>query len=70
MSDVKSFLSSKTIWGLVITAIGVFVDLPIETEEATTALQEIANHSIELVGLVIAFIGRVTASKKVTITGA
>lgn len=61
MGDIKSFIKSKTLWGLVITLIGTFVDLPVPAEEASTILVDIADKGIEIFGLVLAAYGRFTA---------
>lgn len=72
---MKNPFKSLTIWGIVIAAVasflekfGVHIDLDttnILLEEAVNAWPEI----LEAAGLVMAFIGRVRASKPISFTG-
>ena len=66
MDNAKGFLTSKTIWGLVITAaasvFGYNVPVGLETEVTT-----IVTHGFEVFGLILAAYGRVKAEKKIRI---
>jgi len=66
--DTKNFLTSKTIWGLAITLLFAVLDtmgisIGITEPEAVDLVNKIG----EVVGLVIAAIGRFTAKKSLTV---
>ena len=59
--QVKSLLSSKTFWGVIILLLGKFIHF----EDAdVTAITE---HATTVVGSVLAIYGRVTANKPITL---
>lgn len=58
--DKKFVLASVTIWGLLITAAGMFnIPIPFTKEEGEQLIHLVA----EVVGLVLVGIGRIRASK-------
>ena len=69
MFDVKSILQSKTIWGLVISALPTvagFFNLHIVPADATDAVshvQAIIEQGMQFGGWALAFYGRMTATK-------
>ena len=62
MEDVKSFILSKTIWGVVITALGSFLN----TKGFDTGmLAGLDGEIVTVLGAVLAIYGRVKAVKKI-----
>lgn len=77
--DTKAFFKSKTLIGILLAAIPVifpqaapFVlplrDLAGVDPQATAAVTEVVNSGVQLVGLLLAFYGRVTAATKLTVS--
>lgn len=61
MTDVKTLLQSKTIWGIVIAVIAMLTKSSGYTiDEAGTV-----NTIIEIIGLVLGLYGRITATKQI-----
>lgn len=67
MNGVKSLLASKTIWGLIIAALGFLAQLLgfTVTEADTTSLSQIITNLMEGVGMLIALWGRISATKTI-----
>ena len=62
MDDVKSFILSKTIWGVVITALGSFLNT---NGFDTGMLAGLDGEIVTILGAVLAIYGRVKAVKKI-----
>jgi hypothetical protein len=62
MEDVKSFVLSKTIWGVVITALGSFLNTK---GFDTGVLNGLDGEIVTVLGAVLAIYGRVKAVKKI-----
>lgn len=64
----KSVLGSKTLWGALLTAIGITLNgagVDISPEEMGK-FQVFADHIVDIVGLIMVVWGRFTASKSIT----
>lgn len=62
MDDVKSFILSKTIWGVVITALGSFMHSKGLDASGLTGMD---GEIVTVLGAVLAIYGRVKAVKKI-----
>jgi len=60
MTDVKSWIESKTIWGIIIALSPVFSNM------VGFNISEIAESIVALAGSALAIYGRITASKKIS----
>ena len=71
MNDVKSLFASKTLWGVLITALPVVLNLfgyQIADASAFTAgSEELTNEIVTLIGVGIAVYGRIVATKQLII---
>jgi hypothetical protein len=65
LTGYKSVLASKTFWGSIIAALGVIVP-----KVAGFDLNSIWPVATVIVGAIVSVIGRFTAKKQVTLTGA
>jgi len=63
MNDAKSFLLSKTIWGVVITLFGVVMSNFGWTPFDEVTSQELAGQVVSVLGGILAVAGRVKASR-------
>lgn len=68
MKQVKSFIASKTIWGVILMIAGSIFGYNIP-EGADQELAGIASVVMESVGAVLALYGRIKADKKITVVG-
>lgn len=66
MGEVKSFVTSKTIWGVVLMVIGSIFGYNIP-EGVDQEIANIASTVAEAVGAVLAVYGRIAANKKITL---
>ena len=72
---MKNPFQSLTIWGLVIAAIANFLEpygVNIDTDVIPVLLEELVTlwpELLEAAGLIMAFIGRVRATKPISLTG-
>lgn len=62
---MKAFWKSKTLWGAVLTVLGM-VGLPIDGIKEE--LLQIADLVVQIIGLIMVVIGRVKADKPLSIT--
>lgn len=67
MEGVKSLFASKTVWGLIIAALGFLAQLMgfTVTEADQTSLATIVANLAEGVGMLIALWGRISATKTI-----
>ncbi len=65
MKDTKSFLTSKTLWGLILSGAAMLFDFTY-TEADVGSTVDIATKVVELVGLVVAAYGRFTATTTIS----
>ena len=78
LQGTKSLFKSKTFWGVVLMVAGfIFTKVtgnnpladPEVNEHVMTTLMDIVDYLFVIGGMLISIYGRVTAKKKVTITG-
>ena len=66
--DTKSFLKSRTLWGLIISGLGMILSRwGFDLDANKDVLIDVVLQGMEFGGLAIAAWGRVAASKKVVI---
>lgn len=71
MNQSKNWYESKTIWGVIITLIGwvasEYFKVPVNVETIDPSAAETVAQVIQLVGLVVAVIGRIKADSTIKI---
>lgn len=71
MNQSKNWYESKTIWGVIITLIGwvasEYLKVPVNVETIDPSAAETVAQVIQLVGLVVAVIGRIKADSTIKI---
>lgn len=73
MEEAKSFLMSRTIIGLIVTAVAFFAKAKgyeIDVEGLTGEVTDLVQNVVGCIGLVLALYGRIKATKKVGVIGA
>ncbi len=69
--DAKSFLKSRTVWGVIVAALGVAFGWTEQTQSLiATDVVDIIDKSLTVAGLVLAVYGRVKAETAITWRGA
>jgi len=63
MESTKRWFMSKTVWGIVLTAVVAVADMI--GVQVTTDMPDWLVQALELLGLVIAMVGRFIATKKI-----
>ena len=64
----KWILKSRTVWGVILTVLGLFLDASVLTDVATAgdSILGLLPEITEVVGILLTLYGRITAKAKVT----
>ena len=68
-TQVKSFLISVTLWGVLVSAFATFMPHIYSNIFGTTSQAQIVQGAMQAVGIVITIYGRFRATKTITLTG-
>lgn len=65
MSFIANLVSSKTIWGIIVSLIGIIID-KLGWGISSAEVNQVIDLIIQLGGLIFAFYGRIVAKKPIT----